>query len=85
MRALIGGFVYRGSALPCLRGRYIYGDYISGRIFSFVYSGTTATSKVELTAMFNDGLLSSVGFGEDAAGELYTVQINGVIMKLVPN
>lgn len=83
VRALIGGFVYRGSALPCLRGRYIYGDYISGRIFSFVYSGNVATSKAELTAMFNDGLLSIVGFGEDAAGELYTVQINGVVMKLV--
>ena len=85
IRAIIGGFVYRGSALPCLRGRYIYADYISGRIFSFVYSGTTATSKVELTSMFNDGLLSIVSFGEDAAGELYTVQINGVIMKLVAN
>ncbi|HPH69287.1 MAG TPA: PQQ-dependent sugar dehydrogenase [Kofleriaceae bacterium] len=84
IRAIIGGYVYRGSALPCLRGRYIYADYISGRVFSFVFDGANATSNAELTTQFNDGLLSIVGFGEDAAGEIYTVQISGTIKKLVP-
>lgn len=37
--AIIGGYVYRGSALPILAGAYVYGDYGSGRIW---VSDTTA-------------------------------------------
>jgi glucose/arabinose dehydrogenase len=75
---IIGGFVYRGGAIACLRGRYIYGDYGTSRIFSFVYSGGAAADKIELTADLDPSgslLGGLVSFGEDADGELYLVNI----------
>ena len=40
--AVIGGFVYRGSAVPAARGRYFYGDFCSGRMWSFKISSGRA-------------------------------------------
>jgi glucose/arabinose dehydrogenase len=28
---IIGGYVYRGTQVPALQGRYVFGDYLSGR------------------------------------------------------
>ena len=47
--AVIGGYVYRGSAIPDLDGRYFYGDFCSNRIWSFVGNGGQVTSTLELT------------------------------------
>ncbi len=83
--SIIGGYVYRGSALPCLRGHYLYTDYGTNRIYSFVWDGAGATDKQELTNALDGGLTGIVSFGEDDAGELYLVSIvEGTIYKLVP-
>jgi glucose/arabinose dehydrogenase len=88
---VIGGYVYRGNALPALRGKYIFGDFISGRIFSLDYNGTTASNFQDITSQlfptrsggFNLGRPSS--FGEDANGELYICDISaGSVYKIVP-
>lgn len=70
--SITGGYVYRGGAVPALRGRYVFGDYCSGKIWSF--SGGKATPLASVSQ------LSS--FGEDAAGELYAVSLSGGIFKL---
>jgi glucose/arabinose dehydrogenase len=63
--AVVGGYRYRGGD-PTLVGRYIYGDFCSGRIWAASQSGSTWTSTVVLDTPL---LISS--FGEDDAGELY--------------
>ena len=76
---VIGGFVYRGAALPAERGRYVFGDYCSGQVWSFRVSGGKATAF--RTEPFRISSLSS--FGEDAGGELYaTSQDGGVVFRL---
>jgi glucose/arabinose dehydrogenase len=66
-RSITGGFVYRGNSLPALRGKYIYGDYISGNIWALgLREDGTAADNVLL---LNAGFLVS-GFGEDQNQEL---------------
>jgi hypothetical protein len=76
--SVTGGFVYRGSARPVERGRYIAGDYCSGTIWSFRVSGGRAQGVRR--EPFSVDQLSS--FGEDAAGELYAVSHNGTIYRI---
>ncbi|MBI1761882.1 MAG: PQQ-dependent sugar dehydrogenase [Acidobacteria bacterium] len=71
--AIIGGFVYRGSQLPALQGKYVYADYCTGEIFSL--QGTTQT--VELDTPYN-----ITGFGADQNGELYVVNDAGSLFKI---
>jgi glucose/arabinose dehydrogenase len=65
--SITGGFVYRGKNVPALEGKYIFGDYVSGRVFAL----ETKDGK----AVRNDLIAESVGqisaFGTDAASELY--------------
>jgi glucose/arabinose dehydrogenase len=76
--SITGGYVYRGSAVPAARGRYFYGDYCSGKIWSFVPSGGKAAD-VREEPMHVESLSS---FGEDARGELYATSLNGTVYKL---
>jgi hypothetical protein len=41
--SITGGYVYRGTKLAALRGRYLYGDFCSGRIWSLAINGGKAT------------------------------------------
>jgi glucose/arabinose dehydrogenase len=75
---VIGGFVYRGKARPAERGRYIFGDYCSGKIWSFRVSAAKA-SGVRVESFRIEGITS---FGEDAAGELYAASQDGTIYRL---
>ena len=72
-----GGFVYRGSAVPAAKGRYFYGDYCSGLVWS-LKRGVRPLVRREPFRV--DGLAS---FGEDARGELYLVSQRGTIYRLV--
>jgi glucose/arabinose dehydrogenase len=78
--SVTGGFVYRGKAVKAYVGRYLYGDYCSGRIWSLEISDGKATS--ERREAFSVPRLSS--FGEDAAGELYAVSQRGTVYRLAP-
>jgi glucose/arabinose dehydrogenase len=77
--SVTGGYVYRGSN-AALRGRYIYGDYCSGIIWSFKLSGGKATGLRR--ERFKVENVSS--FGQDLAGELYAVSHGGTIYRLTP-
>jgi uncharacterized repeat protein (TIGR03806 family) len=72
--AIIGGYVYRGSAVPGLAGKYIHGDYEVGQ--TFIYDPATKMR----TSMGVGG--KPVAFGEDNDGELYVSREGGVIEKL---
>jgi glucose/arabinose dehydrogenase len=76
--SITGGYVYRGKALPSARGRYFYGDYCSGTIWSLrAVKGKLRGLRREAFRVPN---LSS--FGEDAGGELYAVGLGGELYKL---
>ena len=78
--SITGGFVYRGATVPAARGRYFFGDYCSGDVWSLrVENGVTGDVRREAVTIPR---LSS--FGEDARGELYATALSGAIYKLVP-
>jgi glucose/arabinose dehydrogenase len=78
--SITGGFVYRGAAIPEVRGHYFYSDYCSGFLRSFRLSGTTATDQREWSIGSVGGVTS---FGVDGAGELYILSSNGRLYRLV--
>ena len=76
--SITGGYVYRGSTVPSARGRYFYGDYCEGTIWSLrVVKGRRLGLRRE---PFRVPALSS--FGEGARGELYAVSLEGTIYRL---
>jgi glucose/arabinose dehydrogenase len=77
--SITGGYVYRGTAVPAIRGRYFYGDYCGGEVWSLKVVAGKATSKRREPFTVNE--LSS--FGEDARGELYAVSLGGTVYRIV--
>ncbi len=61
--SVIGGYVYRGAAIPALRGTYFYSDYCKGWLRSFRLVGGQATEKKEWSALVTHG--PGPTFGED--------------------
>jgi glucose/arabinose dehydrogenase len=76
--SVTGGFVYRGRSVPAARGRYFYGDFCSGIIWSLKVVRGKATG-VRRERIRADQLAS---FGEDVRGELYVVSLGGTIYRL---
>jgi glucose/arabinose dehydrogenase len=76
--SITGGYVYRGRAIPSYRGRYLYGDYCSGAVWSLRISGGRAVDVRREPIRVPD--LAS--FGEDRAGELYVTTLSGRVWKL---
>ena len=73
-RSITGGFVYRGATLPSLVGKYVYGDFVSGRIWAL----DTTNNNNELLL---EPRLSIASFGTDNANELYVCDFGGTIYK----
>jgi len=71
--SVIGGYVYRGTAVPALRGRYVFGDLCSGKIWTI--SRTAAIPAAKTTLLSTSMLISA--FGEDGSGELYVLDFSG--------
>lgn len=70
--SITGGYVYRGTTYPDLAGKYLCVDFGQPRLW-LVTEGTPFTSTMQST-----GVPSGItGFGEDASGELYAVNIAG--------
>jgi glucose/arabinose dehydrogenase len=78
--SVTGGYVYRGSAIPALRGWYVFGDFAAGRVWAM--NGPRGTPKALPGA---DRAVENISsFGEDAAGELYIVDIAGAVYRITP-
>ena len=87
--SITGGYVVRDATSP-LNGRYVFGDFVSGRIFSIAADGSVQTmaGATELTAVLDAGLGGAIGnissFGQGASGEFYIVDYGGKVVQVVP-
>ncbi len=77
--SVTGGYVYRGQALPALRGVYLFGDYCSGTLWALARTSEGGWNGVALLATG----LSISSFGEDEAGEVYVVDLGGSVYRIV--
>ncbi len=82
--SITGGYVYRGSAIPGLRGAYLFGDFQSGRVWSTRWEAGEAipSSKTEHLGLAQPGN-TLAALGQDNQGEIYLLQIGGEILKVV--
>lgn len=90
--AVVGGYVYRGAAIPAVQGTYFFSDYCSNRVLTFHMAGGVLTEFTDRTAEMAPavGSLSGItSFGEDGRGEMYVVTQgsggpDGAVYKIVP-
>jgi glucose/arabinose dehydrogenase len=68
---VVGGYVYRGRAMPALAGWYTFADYCSGRLFLIAAPGDERREPIEVGTT-ESGIAS---FGEDEAGDLYAANV----------
>ncbi len=77
--SITGGYVYRGRAVPAAIGRYFYGDFCSGNVWSLRISDGKAVDNRREAQI---GSLSS--FGQGLNGDLYAVSLDGGLYRLAP-
>jgi glucose/arabinose dehydrogenase len=78
-QSITGGFVYRGSQLSSLQGKYIYADFVQGQIWALNYQDNASVS----SQLLLDTNLNFSSFGIDLSGELYLCAFDGGIYTLV--
>jgi glucose/arabinose dehydrogenase len=78
-QAVVGGFVYRGSKVAALRGVYLFTDTYKGNIHGLRLNGGKV-EEADLGTTAPDAFV--VSFGEDAAGELYVISLNGGVYRI---
>jgi glucose/arabinose dehydrogenase len=79
--SITGGYVYRGSAIPAVQGHYFYSDFCQRWVRSFRYAGGVVTEETSWPTLVTGGTV--VSFGEDAAGELYILEAEGRVSRIV--
>lgn len=79
--SITGGYVYRGESVTLLQGRYVYGDFVSGRIWSFSADLINNPDN----ELIEDTDLNIASFGTDVNNELYICAFNGSIYKFEEN
>ncbi len=80
--SVIGGYVYRGSAIPGLRGKYLFADFATGNFFAIPAQPGMATVR-DPAPLFKAKVNPST-FAQDADGEVYFADFtSGVIVKIV--
>ena len=81
--------MYRGCALPDLRGTYFYSDFCAAFVRSFTYHNGAVENLHDWTAEIAPGNGQSidrvVAFAEDGRGELYICDLGGEVFKIVPS
>lgn len=79
--SITGGYVYRGAAIPALQGVYFYSDFCQGFVRSFRFVGGQVTRQQDWQTLRPGGNVTS--FGEDAAGEIYILTMQGGVYRVV--
>jgi len=85
--AVMGGYVYRGCAMPDLRGTYFFSDLCGAFVHTFEIAGGAATNLTDRTADAKSAGASFVGvvsWGQDARGEIYIINGNNSIYRMEP-
>jgi len=83
--SITGGYVYRGHAIPDLRGSYVYADYQSARFFALrMRNGAPTLPQTEISNNINPGRAVDriASFGQDEAGELYVINFDGALFRI---
>jgi glucose/arabinose dehydrogenase len=81
--AVTGGYVYRGTRIPALRGTYLYADYCAGNFGSFRIEGGQAVGAVDLTEDINPETIRHISsFGVDNGGEMYVLSLDGGLYRI---
>ncbi|MEF2279288.1 PQQ-dependent sugar dehydrogenase [Deinococcus sp. YIM 134068] len=76
-QSITGGYVYRGNAVPALKGQYVFADFGTGNVWASRTNGQN-WSKVRLGRVQNPST-----FGEDEAGEVYVAEYgSGRVLRL---
>jgi glucose/arabinose dehydrogenase len=73
--AIIGGYVYRGNAIPALKGKYLFSDLCDGLVRTLT-GATVATAPT-----VNVG--TPLSFGQDGSGEVYVLTAENRVLKFV--
>lgn len=79
-RSITGGYVYRGTQVPSLVGKYVYADFITGRIWALEANQNNPENELLVESGLN---ISS--FGVDNDNELYICAFDGSIYRLAEN
>jgi len=79
--SVTGGYVYRGTRSPRLYGKYIYGDFCNGMI----WTGERQGDGTVISRVLADTSFSISTFGEDVNGEVYVADHDGAIYRIVEN
>jgi glucose/arabinose dehydrogenase len=79
--SITGGYRYRGTRYPLMRGIYFFGDYCEGTIWGATQqSNGSWTRQTLLSTGIKNGISS---FGEDVNGELYVADLNGAVYHVI--
>jgi glucose/arabinose dehydrogenase len=70
-KSITGGLVYRGKRLPELEGHYLYGDYVSSRLWALRFDETK--KRVVANRPLVNMKVPIFSFGEDERGEVYVL------------
>ncbi len=82
-RAVTGGYVWLSDSLPELMGRYIFGDYVSGRIWALKLPPSWVASPDIVT--LGRWKIFPATFGRDAKGRVYVADhLRGTVFRLAP-
>jgi glucose/arabinose dehydrogenase len=82
--SITGGVVYRGCRMPSYAGTYFYGDYCTAFVRSFRLENGRAVDTRDWTQSLGGGLDNITSFGVDGDGEVYILDQDGEIYKIVP-
>ena len=79
--AVIGGYVYRGTAIPWLQGAYIFGDFCTSKIWALTPVGESEWWSQHMLTVEPHRRITS--FASDEEGEIYILTLDGPILKIV--
>ena len=86
--SITGGYVYRGENIPEIYGRYIFGDYCTGKVWSFENNETLEDNFIdhtqEILQSMNKQSFYLSSFGQRYNGELFLVDYNGYLYEIIP-
>ena len=85
--SVTGGYVYRGESIPAMYGRYVFGDYCTGKVWSFINNnGKIKDFKdhtLEISKSMNEKSFYLSSFGEKYNGELFLIDYNGTLYEII--
>jgi len=77
--AVVGGYVYRGATYPFLVGTYLFSDNCSSRLWALDATAAGSQNLPEQVGQVSGNVSS---FGEDSAGELYLLTLDGSVLRV---